>query len=85
MEETNEAEGMRAEREAGGSDELQSRIQELEGELEDVKHDYMALRNHLARDYEEDIFHKMEVCTLIVCCHGKVEKMKGLNCDISCI
>ena len=21
----------------------------------------------------------------IVCCHGNVEKMKGLNCDIYCI
>ena len=43
------------------------------------------LVKHLARHYEGDIFHKMEVCTLIVCCHGHVEKMKGLNCDIYCI
>ena len=25
------------------------------------------------------------ICMFIVCCHGNVEKMKGLNCDIYCI
>ena len=63
MEETNEAEGMRAEREAGGSDELQSRIQELVGHLEeseskrlDLEHDNMALRNKLKVVHEEKAY-----------------------------
>ena len=63
MEETDEAEGMRAEREAGGSDELQSRIQELEGHLEeseskrlDLDHDNMALRNKLKVVHEQKAY-----------------------------
>lgn len=64
MEETNEAEGMRAEREAGGSDELQSRIQELEGHLEDLQHDNMALRNKLKVVHEEKTYLQEDAATL---------------------
>ena len=71
MEETNEAEGMRAEREAGGSDELQSRIQELEGHLEeseskrlDLGHDNMALRNKLKVVHEEKAYLQEDAATL---------------------
>ena len=79
MEETNEAEGMRAEREAGGSDELQSRIQELEGHLEDLEHDNMALRNKLKvvreekANLEEDVARHKKKLLSVECSQVKLE------------
>ena len=79
MEQMEEAEGMRAEREPSGSDELQSHIQELEGQLKESEskrmyliHDNMALRNKLKAVHEEKASLKEKLLS-VMCLQVKLE------------